>query len=671
MTAPGPDGAGEPKPIRRALVIGVSTFPRVPLASGSLPTTPPVFEDLLFVPQRVEAVATSLRQRGYDVVGGTLLNPDHDRMWQAVQECLDDQAATCGIIHVVSHGVDNPRQRERLDAVPADGNISTMMTNVTGWVSDATMRERPTLFLLDLCFSGRVAQLEFLQQIRPEDRSVHVIAAAWSDEAAYNAYFSDVVASVLDASTVDGLGANSLDRYVPLQLFFREVSDAVRRVSRRGQQVSASTLSPGSHVEFPFLDNPNYVGYDPLTDLQRTVDPAVRSFLDDATFGAKHFAERVGRHFAGRSAELARLVPWLRGVGAGPCLTVVTGSPGVGKSALLGRLVCASHPALAGLDARYRDLEGFSQQTVEPFAAVHARQRRYDDLIGSIARQLGLPGAERGMTPSRLIEEITRLPHPPTVVLDALDESPEPDNVVAVLLLPLVRAFASVNGRLLVGVRPWLDDFPTLFSTAAELGVVVNLDDVATSVLEADLRDFLRRFLTDAPYYGDRAWPREQLVRGIAARLAAARCADPDAATSGSFLVASLYALHLSKLAGQGHPGDVEWLIEHVPLTLAEVLELDLQGMAHADRVRPVLATLAEGRGEGMPLSVVQEVAPTLAEGGRLVPAQVRQTLDEHARFYLRTSVDRDGSDLYRLFHQGLADYLSEHPFGPPEGTAL
>ncbi|MGH3979013.1 MAG: hypothetical protein ACRDRZ_08445, partial [Pseudonocardiaceae bacterium] len=66
------------------------------------------------------------------------------------------------------------------------------------------------------------------------------------------------------------------------------------------------------------------------------------------------------------------------------------------------------------------------------------------------------------------------------------------------------------------------------------------------------------------------------------------------------------------------------------------------------------------------PRSVLPAVAAAVARE-RVTPSveQVAAELDA-LRFYLRTGVDADGSTLYRLFHQGLADHLRDGRDGDP-----
>jgi hypothetical protein len=105
------------------------------------------------------------------------------------------------------------------------------------------------------------------------------------------------------------------------------------------------------------------------------------------------------------------------------------------------------------------------------------------------------------------------------------------------------------------------------------------------------------------------------------------------------------------------------------------VLELVLD--VHRTRhplLRPVLASLARALGDGMPRSVLRRAATAflperLAISRELTEEAVRDTLSL-AHPYLRIGVDEaSGEKLYRLFHQGLADYLRARPY--PDAPVL
>jgi hypothetical protein len=91
--------------------------------------------------------------------------------------------------------------------------------------------------------------------------------------------------------------------------------------------------------------------------------------------------------------------------------------------------------------------------------------------------------------------------------------------------------------------------------------------------------------------------------------------------------------------------------------------------------LRPVLAAAAHAKHPGMPSHLLGSVAAVLAFDP-LSPmpepptdAQLGEILDT-VSFYLRRSVDIDGTTLYRLFHEGLAQYLREHPSPPTAGSS-
>lgn len=97
--------------------------------------------------------------------------------------------------------------------------------------------------------------------------------------------------------------------------------------------------------------------------------------------------------FTGRAPQLRKLAAWMDGDGDGG-VTMVTGGPGAGKSALLGLLVCAAHPQL-----RHATQDVWRTAAARPsenpaLAAVHARQRSIAEVVASLGRQLlGSDGA--------------------------------------------------------------------------------------------------------------------------------------------------------------------------------------------------------------------------------------------------------------------------------------
>jgi hypothetical protein len=617
---------------RRVLLVGIGTF-AAPPPDRELRPGEEVFERLDFAHDRVhelESVFRKYQLGGYEIV--KLLDPEEDTLREAIDDLLAAQEVSARIVHVISHGRRSRTQSRWLEVVTS-GSIGGK-NNAYWWVQRAQELAEPTLFLIDLCYAGQATNLDMEREIDPEERKAWVIGAARSYEKAFNGQFSLAAAEVLRRCSVDGLDTTSARRFVSIKALAQQIGELVK-----GQHVTSTSLPMHQDPELPFLPNPRWVD-DPRAERIEALDPPLRTFLDDEVADYQHFRLRAGVHFTGRRAELAELVPWLDGADDGG-LRVVTGTAGAGKSALLGVLVCAAHPEL-------RDLvpEAVAALPVRPrenhlLAAVHARQRRLGEILESIAAQLHLTWPDDKREAVRLIEMIKAMPSPPVIVLDALDECPDYGAVQAVLLLQLATAC-----RLLVGVRPW-EQFEPLMALARRAGRLIDLDRTDPQVLKADLYSYLGALLADVPF-------ASRLASGVADALARdfeQRQALPPEQRQGQFLVAGRFADYLAR-----HPAGSEsvaaTLIAEVPTELSTVFELELSTSDDPDSLRAMLAALAFAKGDGMP----QDIAQTLAAvfGGR----SPEVLTGEAARLYLRIGTERDGTSLYRLYHQGLADYL-------------
>jgi WD40 repeat protein len=636
----------------RAVVVAVGRFssdvPAGDEAGYGFAGWPP----LSFVYDLAPRVGRALADCSYEVV--ELVDPDRRQFRDAVESAIEQGSS---VVHIISHGRASEKDPTRLDVVPASGGFEIGM-NVTEWVSAAEHAGRPVLFLLDLCRSGRAARLPFMLQLAGWDTSVWVIAAAGSRQDAFDGRFSSAVAEALEQLTVDGLGTDPSRPYVSFSTFARSVGRRIESMPGIPQRVHASVLDPAQDEPVvPFFRNPRHVD-DPRQRAREALEPSLRVFADDLdeVLDARHFRDRVGAHFTGRHRELRALTAWLDGEARGaPALTIVTGSPGVGKSALIGALVCAAHPALAAGASALRDRLGELERprVDEDLAAVHARQRRLSEVMASLGRQLRSPEPPGGWTPPRLIEALGKRTRSPAIVLDALDEALDPTALMTVLLIPLAQTRRPGGGplcRLLVGMRPW-EEFAPLRELAEPGAGVVDLDRVRPAELRDDLRDYIRARLGDLPGY-----PGTRVADAAAARLVPGTA---DRHSWGEFLVAAVFCRYLASVPPPADAAAAERLGETVPQSLPAVLELDLAAQAGGPAVRAVLAAFAFAKGDGLPAELAASVA--LAFGG----VGATEALLATGRFYLRTAVDRDGVTLYRLFHQGLADYLRRHPRRP------
>ncbi|MEV0828888.1 protein kinase domain-containing protein [Nonomuraea rubra] len=642
-------------------------------------------DDLPFAAELAKELAQSLEQLGY--VATTHADLPTRQLGDLVLSRLKERDADAvTVIHLISHGMVEERTGALwipgTDGQPADG-----LTDVEHWLrqvergSDGAL----VLFLLDLCQSGIAARLPWQTALADGRARAWVLAACASDRAAFDGRFSQAVINVLRKVGQGDLDIDPALPYVPYVTVARAVREEVNRLADEAdadrQQVTGTLVDSTTDLaDLAFFPNPAHDPHDPGRRLRAGLDTGLLPFLDDLdeALDARHFIERASGAspfrrapgfstpmgcFTGRRRELRRL-SWLLGteprdVGTATTLGVVTGSPGVGKSALLGVLVCAMHQGLAESTRSVWQHVGRALVTIRsPVAAVHGRGRRLDEIVASFARQLGLPAMD---FPDDLVDAIAALPSPPALILDALDEADNGPLVMEELVIPLARAVrpdGTAASRLIVGVRKYGDYLP-LRNLAKRDGYLADLDEQSREVLEDDLEEYVSELLKASTAYAGQAAVRNSFARGVAASLSAA----PEQGVRhrwGEYLVAGLFTRHMVATTLDDPIEDADFALHYggsAPRSLPEVLALDLNhGMPPL--LRPVLSALARTYGNGMPLSVLHRVCRAYL--GDFPPpdiGELREVLDA-GRFYLRQSTDEDGTTLYRLFHQGLADHL-------------
>lgn len=567
---------------------------------------------------------------------------------------VEDFLDSCGagevvVVHVIGHGIVNERTAKLL-VVGGDGQVSSR-TEVEGWLTAVEGRAGgaapSVLFLVDLCYSGTVARLDWQGHIPDEQRRAWVIAATGQRDLAYDGRFSRATVAVLARIAAGDLDIAATYEFVPVERVAREIRREVERLSEGSyeQRVVSIRSDPAAIPDFPFIPNPAYAEGPTVR-----IDETTRPFLDDVdeALDWRHFAARASGGtlevdgerirpgaFRGRRRELRVIAGVFDAPRPRPGLVLVTGSPGVGKSALLGITVCATHPELSDLtEPLWRDHRDDLPAVHDGLVAVHCRQRHLGEIVTALARQLGVPVLTAD--PSVLVEALKDARTVPPVVLDALDESMGPSAVMTSLILPL-----SAVARVVVGVRPWTE-FQPLRDQAT---TVIDLDDVPVGESRADLAAYIDDLLRPAYRTAALRESRQVIATTVAAVLTEPRAAEDT--RWGAFLVAGLYAHQLRNRPALADVVAARAAGRAVPRTLPEVFELDLTTGA-GQSWRPVLTVLAHSFGAGIPRSLIDVVVG---------PDEAAAVLDA-ARFYLRRDTDEDGTILYRLFHQGLADYL-------------
>lgn len=268
--------------------------------------------------------------------------------------------------------------------------------------------------------------------------AIAVIASAHPLEKAQEGMFCNALRSVLFDPIAVRLWSDE-DEYIHSEFLARAVSKLLPSdVSRPGYKADGTGQD--------FVPNPRYR---PGLVAEGVEERALRL---SSWEGAEHFdlaargieVGESGWHFAGRTRLLRTLVNWLKTADQG--LRIVTGPPGAGKSAVMGRLATLS-------DLEYRkaaieagvmppDSEGTTPPEGIIDAAIHAKGKTLDDCARALARALALAiGKEVAVDVEALVAAIGKIDRRVTIMIDGLDEAASGQGhiIAARLIVPLDR----------------------------------------------------------------------------------------------------------------------------------------------------------------------------------------------------------------------------------------
>jgi hypothetical protein len=259
----------------------------------------------------------------------------------------------------------------------------------------ANSKAKKVLIVLDACFSGEavgdVGKMisEVLGGQAPgaaSRRGIAVLASAHAQQLAQGGLFSSLLRDLL----TDGRTArrwSDEDRFID---YDRLVASLADEIERRGIVQDFVPSAIGSTIEL--IPNPLYR---PGLVAEIVEERAWRLALSG---GAEHFdlaARGIevgtrGWFFAGRRELLRKLVRWLEGTEAG--IRIVTGPPGSGKSAVMGRLATLSDPEYRNVAAQAGVL-GLASDDSIPLegivdVAIHAKGKTLDDCARAVAQAL-------------------------------------------------------------------------------------------------------------------------------------------------------------------------------------------------------------------------------------------------------------------------------------------
>jgi hypothetical protein len=513
--------------------------------------------------------------------------------------------------------------------------------------------DRHVLLILDTCHAGAgtAEAMALLGRLREADGGaargygLHVIAAARSIELARTRAFMDA----LDEVVRKGRAGGSEDEYLRPDAVLEQVNALLGTATDGGRQ--HAELTGRAEGLFRFFPN---AWWDPRLRVGASPElaQAVLARLQRATL-ASHWGPRArgvaaasegSWLFTGRSRAMRRLLAWLEGPEGGVGL-IVTGPPGAGKSALLARVVTLADPVVREEARRAGALEGVPAQELPRLGlvtvAVHARRKAAADVALELAVALGADLAS-GETDPEVMARAAAAGHatPVTVVVDALDEAQQPEQLATFLRSLLERA---PRLRLVVGLRAEGGASRLVRS----LGRKFELLDVSSAeyLKAADITAYVERSLRapeGSPY---RAAAQGEYARKVA-RAVGRRA-------GGSFLVASITARVLA-----GRPDVLPTAdLGRLPAEVGEAFAFDLQRFSPAEQLEAaaVFGALACAQGRGLP----RELWPAFAAaiGGVAFDEHDIERWLERAGYYVTRDVGQ-GVAVFRLYHEEFGRFL-------------
>ncbi|MER7763060.1 caspase family protein, partial [Streptomyces sp. NPDC097619] len=584
----------------------------------------------------VRRVRVLLEKMGYESV---LTDLAHDPARHDLAEGIEDWTVQAGlgaddvvVVYFAGHGVSAEDRHYLLcsDSKPGRWTRALAAEDLARPLLGSEVGH--LLVILDTCWAGAgtadISRLALDLADLPRGRANRWhLAAARADEPAKENLFVDALTEIFNQPRL-----GSTARYISAREVTRRVNDYFT-IHRPSQQARLTATETDGHD--PFFPNPHHLPGLPTDGIDLATIARLRR-RHDGHFGPRsrgvEHAGETGDYFTGRTHALRELTAFLCSSAAehDRKARVVTGDPGSGKSALLGRLLDLTDPDT-------------SQAAAVSAVVLHARRAALGDLVTDLASALELPAtADR----DEVLAALRNRTIPVVVVVDSLDEAgtagdPAESNRIARELLQPLSALPAL--RLVVGTRR-----PQIQALGRAVQII-DLDhpDYATP---GEIVSYARALLEDAqdpdsrsPYHG-RPEHAAAIAEGIAQR------------AGSSYLVARMTARAL--VHGQIHIDTTEphWQ-DRLPSDASEAFAAYLDRFGpHRPKVERLLRPLAYAQGAGLPWSTIWAPLATALSGVTCTHEDL-DWLHQTAGSYIVETPTADGA-VYRLYHETMAEHL-------------
>lgn len=604
-----------------------------------------------------------------DKVRIALENPGRQDRWRHTD---------AAVVYVTGHGLkdDDTHWLAFTDTETGRLRATGLKTeDLVGWLRDTSVQH--LLLIIDVCYAGEVTRHILTQHGHPP-ASWLVIPSASKDQEAGVGVLSGAIRDVLDE-----LGRAEGGKYDNLP--FLKVFDFVDEINRRlgeDQKVTPIYFGEWGQVH-QCLPNPHFArGPDvelspsrhdlalPRADVEAHWGPRSRGVVN---------ADEPGWLFTGRAALMKRLIDAATGQ---PGSTLVTGSAGSGKSAVLARLVTLSDPTFC---TEYADEVDLIDPTLRPplravDAAILCTGKNTAEIMTQLCRAVDAPlEASRGTVE---VEDAVRTwqswiqqaPRTLTIVVDALDEAADPTGVLHSALARLQPSEGDPKVRLLVGVRS-----PGGHQQHLEPRALAEsrLADAAEQILHVDPAGRIR---VDEPPWWSRddilkyaltllRWPEASPYQdeGTRTKVVAETLSD---AAGKSFLLARLEGSRLAAQPEVVDPTDPTWLAA-LDAGVVGAFQRELSGPEYNDRDRlravHLLRAVAFAYGRGLPWRIIWPAVATAVADDPDYPDEAATYGDSDIAWLLGTRLGgylitdtEDDVTVYRLFHDALRETLRD-----------